>query len=167
MRYKTLGASGCAVSSLALGTMTFGSETGEADSHAQLDRFVEAGGNFIDTADVYSRTESEAIIGRWLKRQGARVSDDVVISTKARHAPGGRARRHLHVSISKEISRSQNCRGPAFWRPPPSRRQGHLGHDRPYLLFAAPLGSPEFGRQRSDLHGGAAAHRASLVVMVG
>ena len=88
MRYRTLSASACGVSSLALGTMTFGSETDESDSHAQLDRFVEAGGNLIDTADVYSRTESEAIIERWLRRQGAQVRDEVVISAKARHAPG-------------------------------------------------------------------------------
>ena len=43
MRYRKLGASGCSVSVLALGTMTFGSETDEAGSHAQLDRFLEAG----------------------------------------------------------------------------------------------------------------------------
>jgi aryl-alcohol dehydrogenase-like predicted oxidoreductase len=43
------------VSTLALGTMTFGNETDEAGSHAQLDAFVEAGGTLIDTADVYSR----------------------------------------------------------------------------------------------------------------
>ena len=54
MDYRTLGNSGCAVSTLALGTMTFGAEADEAASHAQLDRFVEAGGTLIDTADVYS-----------------------------------------------------------------------------------------------------------------
>ena len=54
MEYRTLGRSGCAVSTYALGTMTFGKETDEAGSHAQLDAFVEAGGNLIDTADVYT-----------------------------------------------------------------------------------------------------------------
>ena len=54
MRYRTLGNSGCAVSSLALGTMTFGAESDEAESYAVLDRFVEAGGTLVDTADVYS-----------------------------------------------------------------------------------------------------------------
>jgi len=64
--YRTLGASGCALSSLCLGTMTFGSETDEPGAHRQLDRFVEAGGTFIDTADVYSNGVSGQIIGRWL-----------------------------------------------------------------------------------------------------
>src|SRR5207237_8328935 len=49
MRYRTLGHSGLAVSELCLGTMTFGDETDEAASHAQLDRFLEAGGTFVDT----------------------------------------------------------------------------------------------------------------------
>ena len=88
MRYRTLGASGCAVSALALGTMTFGSETDEVGSHAQLDRFVEAGGTLIDTADVYSGTESESIIGRWLAKQPAEVKDQVVIATKGRFPTG-------------------------------------------------------------------------------
>jgi aryl-alcohol dehydrogenase-like predicted oxidoreductase len=52
MEYRTLGRSGCAVSTLALGTMTFGVESDEAVSHAQLDAYVAAGGNLIDTADV-------------------------------------------------------------------------------------------------------------------
>ena len=51
---SNLGNSGCAVSALCLGTMTFGAESDEAESHAALDRFVEAGGTLVDTADVYS-----------------------------------------------------------------------------------------------------------------
>ena len=66
MEYRTLGRSGCAVSTLALGTMTFGRETDEATAWAQLDRFVEVGGVLVDTADVYSAGVSEEIIGRWL-----------------------------------------------------------------------------------------------------
>ena len=72
MRYRTLGNSGCAVSELCLGTMTFGNETDEEGAHAQLDRFVEAGGNFVDTADVYTAGASEEIIGRWLATRPAR-----------------------------------------------------------------------------------------------
>ena len=53
MEYRTLGRSGCAVSSLCLGTMTFGEETDEPVAHQQLDRFAEAGGTLVDTADVY------------------------------------------------------------------------------------------------------------------
>ena len=83
MEYRLLGGSGCAVSALALGTLTFGNEAGQDDSFAQLDRFVSAGGTLIDTADVYADGRSEQIIGRWLaSRPDAR--DLVVIATKAR-----------------------------------------------------------------------------------
>lgn len=111
MRYRTLGASGCAVSAFALGTMTFGSETDEKGSHAQLDRFLEAGGNLIDTADVYSGTESESIIGRWLAKQSATVLDRVVIATKGRFPTGpgpndvGLSRRHLSRAIDASLRR--------------------------------------------------------------
>ena len=73
---------GLAVSSLALGTMTFGKEADEATSHAMLDHYVASGGNFIDTADRYSMGGSEEIISRWLASSGKR--DEVVIATKAR-----------------------------------------------------------------------------------
>jgi aryl-alcohol dehydrogenase-like predicted oxidoreductase len=53
------------VSALALGTLTFGNEASEADSFAQLDRFISAGGTLIDTANVYADGRSEQIIGRW------------------------------------------------------------------------------------------------------
>jgi aryl-alcohol dehydrogenase-like predicted oxidoreductase len=85
MEYRTLGNTGTVVSALCLGTMTFGAESDEKVAHQQLDRFLEAGGNFVDTADVYADGESEAIIGRWLAaRSGAR--DQVVVATKARFA---------------------------------------------------------------------------------
>src|SRR5918911_4487071 len=87
MEYRTLGGTGTIVSSLCLGTMTFGNESAEDVSHAQLDRFVERGGNFVDTADVYSRGVSEEIIGRWLKKRPG-VRDQLVIATKARFAMG-------------------------------------------------------------------------------
>ena len=54
MEHRTLGRSGCIVSSYALGSMTFGAETGEATSQQMLDTFVEAGGTLVDTADVYA-----------------------------------------------------------------------------------------------------------------
>src|SRR5271169_3449853 len=63
MEYRLLGLSGCAVSALALGTLTFGNETGETDSFTQLDRFVSVGGTLVDTADVYADGRSEQIIG--------------------------------------------------------------------------------------------------------
>src|SRR5258705_1675559 len=87
MEYRTLGSTGTVVSSQCLGTMTFGNESSEEMSHAQLDRFIERGGNFVDTANVYSRGLSEEIVGRWLAaRQGVR--DQVVIATKGRFPMG-------------------------------------------------------------------------------
>src|SRR3954449_12923112 len=83
MEYRTLGRTGTVVSAQCLGTMTFGNESDEETAHAQLDRFVERGGNFVDTADVYSRGVSEEIIGRWLKKR-PEVRDQVVIATKGR-----------------------------------------------------------------------------------
>ena len=88
MRYRTLGNSGCAVSELCLGTMTFGAESDEEVSHAQLDRFVEAGGTLVDTADVYSAGDSEGIIGRWLAARPAEVTERVVLATKGRFPMG-------------------------------------------------------------------------------
>ena len=89
MEYRTLGRSGCAVSSLCLGTMTFGVETDEPGAHAQLDRFIEAGGNLVDTADVYGDGRSEEIIGRWFASRPSDVTEPVVLATKGRFARGG------------------------------------------------------------------------------
>lgn len=87
MEYRTLGSTGTVVSSHCLGTMTFGKESSEEVSHAQLDRFTERGGNFIDTANVYSRGSSEEIVGRWLAAR-AGVRDQLVIATKGRFPMG-------------------------------------------------------------------------------
>jgi aryl-alcohol dehydrogenase-like predicted oxidoreductase len=108
---RTLGPSGLLVSSYALGTMTFGDETDQESSHAILDRFVEAGGTLIDTADVYAAGESERIIGRWLAERGER--DDVLLATKARHPVGshgdanrqGLSRAWLHRAIDDSLGR--------------------------------------------------------------
>lgn len=62
MHYRTLGNSGSVVCTFALGTMTFGAETDETTSHAILGDYVAAGGNLIDTADVYGKGISEEII---------------------------------------------------------------------------------------------------------
>jgi aryl-alcohol dehydrogenase-like predicted oxidoreductase len=111
MDYRTLGRSGCAVSTYALGTMTFGSETDEAGSHAQLGAYVEAGGTLIDTADVYSHGVSEEIIGRWLAKQPAGVRGEVVLATKGRFAMGpgsndvGLSRRHLSDALDASLRR--------------------------------------------------------------
>src|SRR6266705_2499588 len=89
MKYRTLGRSGCAVSSLCLGTMTVGVETDEPGAHQQLDRFLEAGGNLVDTADVYGDGRSEEIIGRWFASRPADVTEPVVLATKARFPRAG------------------------------------------------------------------------------
>jgi aryl-alcohol dehydrogenase-like predicted oxidoreductase len=113
MDYRTLGNSGCAVSNLCLGTMTFGSETDEAGSHEQLDRFVAAGGTLVDTADVYSGGVSEEIIGRWLADRPADVTDRVVLATKGRLAMGrepnalGLSTRHLTRALDASLTRLQ------------------------------------------------------------
>jgi aryl-alcohol dehydrogenase-like predicted oxidoreductase len=84
MDYRMLGGSGCAVSSLCLGTMTFGVETDEAGAHQQLDRFIEAGGTMVDMADVYGDGRSEEIIGRWFASRPSDVTEPVVLATKGR-----------------------------------------------------------------------------------
>ena len=89
MDYRTLGRSGCAVSSVCLGTMTFGTETGQAAAHQQLDQFIDAGGTLVDTADVYSGGTSEEIIGRWFASRPAQVTERVVLATKGRFPLGG------------------------------------------------------------------------------
>jgi aryl-alcohol dehydrogenase-like predicted oxidoreductase len=111
MDYRTLGRSGCAVSSLCLGTMTFGVETDEAGSHEQLDRFIETGGTLVDTADVYGKGQSEEIIGRWFASRPADVTERVVLATKGRFAMGndpnslGLSTRHLTRALDASLSR--------------------------------------------------------------
>jgi aryl-alcohol dehydrogenase-like predicted oxidoreductase len=90
--------------------MTFGRETSETDSVQILDRFSEVGGNFIDTANVYSQGGSEEVLGRWLK---TRERDKVVIATKVRFAMGngpndqGLGRKHILASIEASLRRLQ------------------------------------------------------------
>jgi aryl-alcohol dehydrogenase-like predicted oxidoreductase len=111
MDYRTLGHSGCAVSSFCLGTMTFGSETDEQGAHQQLDRFVEAGGTMVDTADVYSHGDSEEIIGRWFASRPAGVTEPVVLATKGRFPldgfPNGNglSARHLTRALDASLGR--------------------------------------------------------------
>jgi aryl-alcohol dehydrogenase-like predicted oxidoreductase len=111
VHYRTLGRSGCSVSSLALGAMTFGRESSEEDSHAMLDRYVEAGGNLVDTADVYSLGRSEEIIGRWFAARPAEMREQVVLATKGRFPMGngpnqlGLSRRHLATALDDSLRR--------------------------------------------------------------
>jgi aryl-alcohol dehydrogenase-like predicted oxidoreductase len=89
--------------------MTFGREADESTSLALIDRFLERGGNLIDTADRYGAGESEAIIGRALR--GRR--DDVVLATKFRWPTGagpnnaGASRRHIMLAVEASLRRLQ------------------------------------------------------------
>jgi aryl-alcohol dehydrogenase-like predicted oxidoreductase len=108
MEYRTLGCSGCAVSALALGTMTFGAETAEQEAHRQLDWFADAGGTLVDTADVYAAGGSEQIIGRWLASRPAEVTRRVVLATKGRFpaedSPNGAGLSAVHLTRALEGS---------------------------------------------------------------
>src|SRR5918998_4883843 len=88
METVTLGNTGERVSQLALGAMLMGTRTSEADSFEILDRYLAAGGSFVDTADCYAwwpapgnrGGESESLLGRWLAKRGRR--DDIFLATK-------------------------------------------------------------------------------------
>src|SRR5687768_1692944 len=86
MEYRLLGASGIKVSPLALGTMNFGEQTSEAESIRMIDKALEAGINFIDTANVYNGGRSESIVGKALKDSNKR--EKVVLATKVYNPVG-------------------------------------------------------------------------------
>jgi aryl-alcohol dehydrogenase-like predicted oxidoreductase len=110
MEYRYLGKTGLKVSELCLGAMTFGRETDPATSHQMLDQFVATGGNFIDTANVYSAGTSEEITGDWLKNQNRH---ELVIATKVRFGMGdgpndvGLSRGHILTAVNQSLRRLQ------------------------------------------------------------
>ncbi len=107
MPLNPLGSRGPVVSKFALGTMTFGTETDEADAFRQLDMFKDYGGTFIDTADGYSGGLSEEMIGKWGRQRGG--LDDMIVATKGRFAPPagsyGASRRSLVRSVDASLKR--------------------------------------------------------------
>ena len=118
MNTTQLGKTGISVSNLCLGTMQFGWTADEAASIAVMDAFVAAGGNFIDTADIYSSWApgnpggvSEEIIGRWMKARGNRSS--IVIATKVRGTMWkgddgeGLSRAHITRAVEDSLRRLQ------------------------------------------------------------
>lgn len=111
MDYTRLGRSGLRVSRICLGALTFGRETDEKESFSLMDRYVELGGNFIDTADKYSAGRSEETVGRWLKQRGIR--DNIVLATKVRAATGpgpndsGLSRLHIQRAVEASLRRLQ------------------------------------------------------------
>ena len=113
MKYRDLGNSGLLVSTIALGTMVFGEDNtrGTSPSEAEkiIHRYIDAGGNHIDTANVYAKGRSEEIVGKALK--GKR--DKVVLATKVRFAMGdgpndqGLSRLHIQQSVEDSLRRMQ------------------------------------------------------------
>ncbi|MDB5588579.1 MAG: aldo/keto reductase [Devosia sp.] len=110
--FRTLGRSGLAVSPMTLGTMTFGTQRWGADetgSRAIFDAYVGAGGNFLDTADVYSGGESERMLGRFVTEGDLR--DRLVIATKSGFGTGnhphsgGNGAKHVHASVDGSLQR--------------------------------------------------------------
>ena len=119
IQYRRLGRTGLKVSPLCLGSMNFGWTADEKTSFAVMDAFAEAGGNFIDTADIYSRWveghnggESEGVIGRWLQARGNR--NQMIIATKVRGQMGpgpndqGLSRRHIFDACEASLRRLQS-----------------------------------------------------------
>jgi aryl-alcohol dehydrogenase-like predicted oxidoreductase len=111
MKYRKLGNTGTSVSNLALGAMDFGSKTDGTEAYAILDRFIEAGGNLVDTANVYGGGESEKLLGRWFADRPADITDRVVLATKAPFGTGpdvnenGSSRRNLDRALTASLRR--------------------------------------------------------------
>jgi aryl-alcohol dehydrogenase-like predicted oxidoreductase len=113
MEYRKLGKSGLEVSELGLGTMQFGWTASEEVAFGVMDAYAEAGGNLIDTADIYSQWAegnpggvSEEIIGRWMKARGNR--QQIVLATKVRgrmwDGPNGEGLSRAHILRAVEDS---------------------------------------------------------------
>lgn len=122
--YALLGRSGLRVSPLCLGTMTFGTEFGWGSpkevAHQILGRYLEAGGNFVDTADFYTGGTSERIIGEYLAETGRR--DDVVLATKYTLAApttnpnaGGNGRAHAIRALEASLRRLRTDHVDLYW----------------------------------------------------
>jgi aryl-alcohol dehydrogenase-like predicted oxidoreductase len=122
--YALLGRSGLRVSPLCLGTMTFGTDWGwgapKETSYAILNGYLEAGGNFIDTADVYTNGSSESIVGDFLSDTKRR--DQVVLATKFSFSTrpgdpnsGGNSRKHVYSALEGSLRRLQTDYVDLYW----------------------------------------------------
>ncbi len=109
MQLRKLGRSTLEIFPLSLGTNVLGRAIDEPTAFAVLDAYVEAGGNCIDTADVYSVGESELILGRWMKTRGNR--DRVIMATKLGSQMGsgkqGLSRRYIFEAVEASLKRLQ------------------------------------------------------------
>ncbi len=120
--HRTLGRSGLVVSPLALGTMTFGTArwgTDDTVSKAVFESYVEAGGNFIDTADVYAGGRSEEMLGAFIADR--KLRDKLVLATKAGFSAGpgahngGNGAKHLHTALESSLKRLRTESVDLFW----------------------------------------------------
>jgi aryl-alcohol dehydrogenase-like predicted oxidoreductase len=145
MKYSPLGRTGLNVSRLCLGTMTFGEQNTERDGHEQLDLALDAGINFIDTAEMYSvppRPETygatERIIGTWFRSRGRR--GQVILATKAAgparllpqatHVRGGVShfdRKNLEAAVNGSLERLQTDYIDLYQLHWPDRSTNHFG----------------------------------------
>ncbi len=112
MEYRSLGRTGVPVSVLCLGCMNFGSQTSEAESMDIIDRALDAGINFLDTANVYGRGASEEVVGKALRRNGKR--DRIVLASKVHGRmadddplAAGNNRRHIIQQCEASLRRLQ------------------------------------------------------------
>jgi aryl-alcohol dehydrogenase-like predicted oxidoreductase len=111
MEYRSLGRTGVMVTPLCLGAMNFGGPTNEQDSIAIINRALEGGMNFIDTANVYNAGKSEVIVGKALKENGLR--DEIVLATKVHGKMGegpnekGNSRYHIIKACEDSLRRLQ------------------------------------------------------------
>jgi aryl-alcohol dehydrogenase-like predicted oxidoreductase len=112
MKYRALGRTGVQVSTLCLGCMMFGDRTSEADSMDMVDKAIDSGINFLDTANVYARGNSEIAVGKALKRNGKRSR--IVLATKVHGRVdesdpngGGTNRRHIMEQCEQSLRRLQ------------------------------------------------------------
>ncbi|MEX0774649.1 MAG: aldo/keto reductase [Phycisphaeraceae bacterium] len=114
MNYRILGRTGVKVCPICLGTMNFGGRSDAAESARVLDAYLELGGNFIDTANVYNDGRSESIIGDWMAARGTR--DGIVLSTKVhgRRSPhvndAGNHRWHIVREVEQSLRRLKTDR---------------------------------------------------------
>jgi len=109
MEYKYLGDTGIKISNLSLGTQTFGWVTDKKEAFKIADYYIESGGNFFDTADIYNDGKSEEFLGNWLKERKNRES--LIIASKTFFPTGkgpndtGASRKHILQSINKSLKR--------------------------------------------------------------
>jgi aryl-alcohol dehydrogenase-like predicted oxidoreductase len=124
LQYFTLGRTGLRVSRLCLGVMSFGTGwgwgTNEGDSAAILDRYLESGGNFVDTADMYTNGQSEEILGKLVADR--KIRDQVVLATKFTFSPnpanpnaGGNGRKNIYRALEASLRRLQTDYIDLYW----------------------------------------------------